>query len=221
MQVDRIADGLWRWTAPHPTWTPAEGGDGGWARDASCVYHEAPDGIVLIDPLVPEDADDAARFWRALDRDVARIGHPPTVVVSCGWHARSSAAVRARYADARVLSVAPLADGVVDEPLADGAVLAGGVRAIVPDAPGEARMALLTCPCHGLLWLADYLIGDATGDLVRTPASWFADDAAQRWIAAALPAVLSAAAADARVAIPAHGPVVDGDVAGAIARAVA
>ena len=63
MRVDRLADGLWRWTA-----AAADGAEG------NCVYHEHPDGIVLIDPLPPADAADAERFWRALDRDVERIG---------------------------------------------------------------------------------------------------------------------------------------------------
>ena len=49
MEVERLADGLWRWTVD----------------DARCLYHEAPDGIVLIDPLVPDD--EAERFWWHLD----------------------------------------------------------------------------------------------------------------------------------------------------------
>ena len=44
MEVERLADGLWRWTVD----------------DARCLYHEAPNGIVLIDPLVPDD--EAERF---------------------------------------------------------------------------------------------------------------------------------------------------------------
>ncbi len=220
MQVDRLADGLWRWTAPHPDWTPEEGPYGGWDREVGCVYHEAPDGIVLIDPLVPDDVDDAARYWRALERDVDRIGAPPTIVVSCHWHARSADEIRTRLPGARVLAVVPLDDCTVDAPLVDGAELPGGLRAIVPDAPGEARMALVTCSCHGLLWLADYLIGDANGGLMRTPASWFDADDARDWMATALPDVLRRASAGARVAIPAHGPVVEDDVAGAIAHAL-
>lgn len=220
MQVDRLADGLWRWTAAHPDWTSEEGPYGGWEREVACVYHEAPDGIVLIDPLVPDDAADAARYWRALDRDVDRIGAPPTIVVSCRWHARSADDIRTRFPGARVLAVAPLADCAVDALLVDGAELPGGVRAIVPDAPDEARMAIVTCSCHGLLWLADYLIGGPTGGLTRTPASWFDAADARDWMAAALPDVLRRAAAEARIAIPAHGPVVDADVAGAIARAL-
>ena len=126
MQVDRLADGLWRWAV----------------GDAACVYHEAPDGIVLLDPLVPDD--EAERFWRHLDQDVARVGHPPTVVVTTD-DPRSAAAVRDRYPGARVLGVA------TGEPLEDGQVLPGGCRVTLVDGP----MALVRCACHGLLWLAD------------------------------------------------------------------
>ena len=45
MQVVRVADGLWRWTAYHEEWRDEVG----------CVYYEAPDAIVLIDPLVPTE----------------------------------------------------------------------------------------------------------------------------------------------------------------------
>lgn len=112
MQVDRLADGLWRWTA----------------GDAACIYHEAPDGIVLIDPLVPDD--EAERFWRHLDADVERVGHPPTVLVTLP-DARSAEAVRDRYPGARVV------------PAADGEGLPGGVA---------VEGGAVTCPCHGLLW---------------------------------------------------------------------
>ena len=62
MDVQRLADGLWRWTTFYPEWNAVVG----------CVYYEAPDAVVLIDPLVPED--EADRFWKALDRDVKRAG---------------------------------------------------------------------------------------------------------------------------------------------------
>ena len=79
MHVDRLSDGLWRWTAPHPDWRdePAVG----WERDVACVYHEATDGILLLDPLVPS-GDEGERFWRHLDQDVERVGLPPTVAVA-------------------------------------------------------------------------------------------------------------------------------------------
>ena len=109
MEVERIADGLWRWTVD---------GD-------ACLYHEAPDGIVLIDPLVPQD--EAERFWRHLDADVARIGAPPVVLTTLE-DPRSAAAVRDRYPGARL--AAP------GEPLPGGVVADGR----------EVR-----CACHGRL----------------------------------------------------------------------
>jgi hypothetical protein len=42
MQVARIAEGLWRWSAYYEEWR----------EDVGCVYYEAPDAVVLIDPLV-------------------------------------------------------------------------------------------------------------------------------------------------------------------------
>ncbi len=66
MDVEQIAEGLWRWTARHPEWRP----DADWPPDVGCVYYEGPDAVVLVDPLVPQD--DADRFWAALDRDVER-----------------------------------------------------------------------------------------------------------------------------------------------------
>ena len=66
MKVEPIAEGLWRWTAPHPDWR--DGAD--WDRDVGCVYWETDDAVVLIDPLVPSAADDQARFLEALDRNL-------------------------------------------------------------------------------------------------------------------------------------------------------
>ena len=60
MDVLEIAPGLWRWTAYHEEWK----------EEVGCVFVATEDGVVLIDPLVP--ADDTARFWKALDRDVKR-----------------------------------------------------------------------------------------------------------------------------------------------------
>ena len=85
--MQRIEDGLWRWTAPHPDWK--EGDD--WDRDVGCVYWEAEDAVVLVDPLVPADDAERARFLEALDRDVARVGLPVAILLTCEWHGRSQA----------------------------------------------------------------------------------------------------------------------------------
>ena len=43
MQVTRFAEGLWRWSTHY----------GEWRAEVGSVYYEAPDAIVLIDPLAP------------------------------------------------------------------------------------------------------------------------------------------------------------------------
>lgn len=66
MNVEQLAPGLWRWSAVR---------DG---YEVWCVYYEAPDATVLIDPVVPSERD---AFFRALDRDVERRAVP--VVILC------------------------------------------------------------------------------------------------------------------------------------------
>ena len=114
--MQRLRDGLWRWTAPHPAWRP--GAD--WPRDVGCVYYEGERATVLIDPLVPPRGDEE-RFWRALDADVERRDLPVHVVLTAPWHRRSTDSVVSRYGgrivDARavphvtVLEVPPADEG--------------------------------------------------------------------------------------------------------------
>ena len=133
MEVARIDDGLWRWTAPHPDWR--DGAD--WDRDVGCVYWEAPGAVVLVDPLVPTDPAERDRFLAALDRDVERVGSPVEILLTCSWHDRSADEVAERY-DARVhpaFGGDPLPAGVsiVEAPTAEEIVLwLEGARAVVP-----------------------------------------------------------------------------------------
>jgi hypothetical protein len=91
MEVTRLRDGLWRWSSPHPEWEP----DQGLSRSVGSVYFEAADAVVLIDPLVPVESE--AEFWRALDRDVERLGLPIVVLLTVPWHERSSLRIVERY----------------------------------------------------------------------------------------------------------------------------
>jgi len=68
VDVRRLADGLWRWTASHPNaanwpdWGPPV------PPEVGCVYYEAPDAVVLLDPLLPAGRLRVGGLLRGLDR---------------------------------------------------------------------------------------------------------------------------------------------------------
>jgi glyoxylase-like metal-dependent hydrolase (beta-lactamase superfamily II) len=157
MEVERLDDGLWRWTASHPAWTP----DDDWGPVVGCVYHETPDGVVLVDPLVPGSESEQERFFRALDADVARRELPVVTLTTCRWHVRSAAVIAARY-DARTIGP--------DE--AATATLPVGVRAVPVPAADEVVWWL---EAARTLVPGDTLLGDGDGGLRVCPASWLDD----------------------------------------------
>jgi hypothetical protein len=111
VEAVRLADGLWRWTAPHPNWENWPGREHE-AREVGCVYYEASDATVLVDPLVPAGAED--RFLRHLDVDVERRGLPVVILLTAEWHRRSADELAERY-DARIGGALP--DGVEEIPI--------------------------------------------------------------------------------------------------------
>jgi hypothetical protein len=146
MDVQRIADGLWRWTAPHPKapnwpdWGPRV------PPEVGCVYYEAPDAVVLIDPLLP--AGQEAEFLAYLDRDVQRLGLPVSILLTAAWHERSAPLLRERYrAEDRV------PDGVEVYP--------------IEGAP-EEQLAYFIRP-HRALVVAEIFVGDGRGGLALVP----------------------------------------------------
>jgi hypothetical protein len=60
LELSELAPGIWHWD--------------------DSLYVERPDAVVLIDPVVP--AGDEERFFRALDRDVERLGRPVVVLLT-------------------------------------------------------------------------------------------------------------------------------------------
>src|SRR5207344_433750 len=137
-------------------------------------YYEASDAVVLIDPLVPAEPSEAARFWEALDRDVQRAAVPVHVFTTIFWHVRSAGEVvrryggrlhapsRARAATERRADVAP----VVFRP---GEPLLGGVEALPS---GRSTEVVYWIPPHRALVPGDALLGDGHGGLRLCPASW-------------------------------------------------
>ena len=160
MEVTRLAEGLWRWTALHPDWTPDDGGPDGWEQEVSSVYLEAPDHVVLIDPLVP--ADERDRFFEALDRDVERAGRPVAIAITCESHGRSAAELRERY-DAEVWAPAGAVgrtSAPVTRPFAPGDRLAGGLEALDVGFPARCCVWI---PQHATLVAGDAILGTPEG----------------------------------------------------------
>jgi hypothetical protein len=152
VEVQRIEDGLWRWTAPHPDWKPRDD----WDADVGCVYWEADDGVVLVDPLVPSDDADRARFLEALDRDVERVDLPVAILLTCEWHGRSSAELAERYdgtvVGPTVATVLPGAAAAIAAPVAEEVVYwLPAARSIVPgDALISSEKGVTLCPASWL-----------------------------------------------------------------------
>lgn len=181
MQVERIAKGLWRWTAPHPEWTEDKGGPGGWERDVASVYVEGDDAVVLIDPLVPGEGADRARFFGALDRDLDRLPSLPlAIVVSCVWHRRSAADLAARYASRKgtvVLAHAeagPFLSEIEVRPFRETDPLPGGLAAFRAEGTDPLEL-VLHVPRHETLVAADVLLGAGEGALRLCPPAWLAE----------------------------------------------
>ena len=146
--MERLAPGLHRWTARHPEWEPGAepGSPGDWPPDVGCVAYEAPDALVLVDPLVHD--------WDALDALVERHGYPVVVLTTMRFHGRSRAEVADRYgAELRTHGAEPPA----------------GVRRI-PIAGMDESMVYLEAP--RALVPGDRLIGADGGALAPCPESW-------------------------------------------------
>jgi glyoxylase-like metal-dependent hydrolase (beta-lactamase superfamily II) len=157
-----VAPGLWRWTGYHEEWK----------EDVGCLYLEAPDAIVLIDPLVPPEA--AGRFLEALDRDVERTGLPVHVLVTIFWHSRSAGELARRYggglwAPTRGRAAIARRTGDVTETFRPGDVLPGGIEAYPS---GRGTEVVFWLPRHRAIVAGDVLLGDLEGGLRLCPESW-------------------------------------------------
>jgi hypothetical protein len=148
MDVTRIDEGLWRWTTAHPEWKPGDD----WDQDVGCVYWEASDSVVLVDPLVPGEQAQRERFLDSLDRDVERLGQRVVILLTCSWHARSAPELAERYGgrvhDPSAVEGLPGDVVAVRAPAAEEVVYwLPGARSVVPgDALLGTDAGLTLCP---------------------------------------------------------------------------
>jgi hypothetical protein len=159
-RAERLADGLWRWTAPSPHWRPGDDDrPDGWPQDVGCVLYVREGTATLIDPLVAPG--DRAR-WAFLDD--ATAGSRVVVALTAPWHRRSAADVAARYgAEVRIHRAGLARLGLADARGFEGdGPVAPGVEALVPDGLVEGEVAYWI-PEHGVLVTAEVLQGRPDG----------------------------------------------------------
>lgn len=177
MLVQKVAEGLWRWTVPHPAWKPEFDRPGGWGQVVASVYAEFDEAVVLIDPQLPTDPAQIERFWKALDGDVARLARPLAILIGSVDHGRSADAVADRYRGAghrvTVIGDAAIRDGVscrLDADF-DHADLPAALTAlpVVGMSPGER--AFFLGPWKAAVF-ADAVIGAGDGRVRVAPPSW-------------------------------------------------
>jgi hypothetical protein len=211
MDVEKLAPGFWRWTAPHPDWKDDPSDPlGGWDETVGCVYLEADDAVVLIDPLAPPDGtEDGERFWHALDRDVERAARPVAIVLTLPWHERSTVTVRDRYGAAVWMPARYSGrDHLRASRYAEGDELPGGLTALA--VTGQAAEQLLYVPLHRGLVVGDAILGTGEGGLVVNPLGWL-DEATPEELAGFVPSLRSLLELEVETVVPSHGPPVLAD----------
>jgi glyoxylase-like metal-dependent hydrolase (beta-lactamase superfamily II) len=123
--------------------------------EVGCVYYEAPDAVVLFDPLLP--AGEEERFLAYLDRDVERLARPVSILLTAAWHERSAPILRERY-------------GGTDQ-------VPESVEVYPVKGAPEEQLAYFIRP-HRALVVAEIFAGDGSGGLALVPSPALADRAA-------------------------------------------
>jgi hypothetical protein len=152
--IEELRPGLHRWTAVHPEAEPVPtvGSPDDWGPDVASIAYEAPDALLLVDPLVPKDRSD---LRGELDALVARHGKPVVIVTTLQFHRRSRDELADRY------------DASTSRAKKN---LPRNVETIVIQGAGETMVWL---PKAQALIPGDRLLGDDEGGGVRLcPDSW-------------------------------------------------
>jgi hypothetical protein len=146
-----LRPGLYRWEARHPDADPdpGPGSPADWGPDVGSVAYEAPDALVLVDPLVPSDRPDVQDPLDELAR-----GRPVVILTTLAFHRRSRDELAARYGASTSRAKRSLP---------------AGVETVQISGAGETMVWL---PEHRALVPGDRLLGDERGGLRVPPESW-------------------------------------------------
>lgn len=96
MSIAELAPDLWRWTARHPDWHPADA----FGAEVASYALVAGDELLLLDPLLPDgngNDDDTGAVLERLDA-LAAAAKATQILITIGYHVRSAEPLRDRYA---------------------------------------------------------------------------------------------------------------------------
>jgi hypothetical protein len=156
--IQELRPGLHRWTAIHPEAepSPTPGAPDDWGPEVASIAYEAPDALLLVDPLVPEDRAD---LREELDALVARHGHPVVIVTTLQFHRRSRDELADRYdaSTSRARKNLPHdVETIVIQSAGETMVWLPKVRALIPGdrlLGGDETGAVRLCPDSWLRYL--------------------------------------------------------------------
>jgi hypothetical protein len=163
--MEKLTEGLWRWTSRHPEWHPGDFG----AEVAS--FAARTDGaLLLIDPLLPPDP---SPVLAVLDE---QVGERVAILITIPYHVRSSEELWKRYANDTEVTIhghractKRLTDRSAFHEIDPGTPLPGGVTAHTIGKPRRYEMPLHV-PSHDAL-----VFGDAVAETDGRLVMWSAD----------------------------------------------
>jgi hypothetical protein len=158
--MQKLTEGLWRWTARHPEWHPGEFG-----AEVACFAASAGDTTLLIDPLLPPQPE---QVLETIDHN---LGDRLAILITIPYHVRSAEELWRRYEkDAETTihghpaSAKRLDDRSAFREIDPGVPLPGGVTAHTIGKPRRYEMPL-HLPSHDALVFGD-AVAQADGRLV-------------------------------------------------------
>ncbi len=155
-----IRDGLWRWTAFHRQWK----------KEVGCLAIPGTDGLVLVDPLLPEEQETE---WLKLLRSGARAGGGIAVVLTVFFHRRSAGLIAEKVGRVELWAEEGGRRRLKKEPVTHhfrmGDPLPGGLVAFPTARPGEV---VLWHPRGRAVIAGDALLGGKRESLRMCPSGW-------------------------------------------------
>ena len=157
-----LAPGLWRWTARHPEWHPGEFG-----AEIAAYALLAGDDALLVDPLLPDDADQRNAVDALIDRlcDAQRLA----ILITIPYHARSAEPIWKRVRGrlpttirGHAATAKRLRSRQGFAPFVAGEEMPGGAVAFEIGKPRRFELPV-HLPSHAALAFGDAIVGTADG----------------------------------------------------------